>query len=411
MVLEQVSLMPLEQVAIAGACGRVLAQDVVSDIDISPFDNSAMDGFAVRFEDCKAAGIAAGKPLTLSIVGGIGAGAVYKNRLLSGQALRIMTGAPLPEGADTVVKIEDVTVTGESSECPEGLTVTLTQMPRYQEHVRFRGEEAHKGEVLLRRGGRIGSPAIGLLASAGNAEVLVYKRPRVAIISIGSELVEVTEAPGPGQIRNSNSFMLAAAVTEAGGCPTIMPVVYDTYDALSEALKAAVATHDFVITSGGAAQGDYDFVTPVVQKLGTLLYNKVSMKPGKAQTLGLINATPVFGLPGNPGAAFVGFEILIRPALKKMQGITELNRPVTEAIVAQDIGKKVEARRVYLRAQLERAEDGCYRVMPLPKQSSALLGSLSRSNCLLIVPEGSQPLVAGDKADCLRIDCEEGTVL
>jgi molybdopterin molybdotransferase len=402
--------MPPRQLTITESYGRVLAQDVVSDSDISPFDSSAMDGFAVRFEDFAAANPGEGSSLSLDIVGRIGAGEVYGGRLLSGQALRIMTGAPLPEGADTIVKIEDTTVIGETPERPEGRQVVFTRMPDYREHVRPKGEEALRGDVVLGAGERITSSAAGLLASVGCAEVLVYGRPRVAIISIGNELVDVTEAPKLGQIRNSNSYSLAAAAVEAGAVPTIMPIVRDTYDALADTLKTATAAYDFVITSGGAAEGDYDFVTPVVRELGELFYNKVNMKPGKAQTFGIVGQTPIFALPGNPGAASVGFEILIRPALRKMQGLVELDRPLTRATVRQNIGKRGETRRIYLRARLERAEDGRYEATPLPNQSSALLGVLNRSNCLLIVPEGKQPIAAGEVVDCLRIDREEGTV-
>jgi molybdopterin molybdotransferase len=388
----------------------VLAQDVTSDIDIAPFDNTAMDGFAVRFEDFEDAGTSESTPLTLDIVGIIGAGSVYEGTIQPGQALRIMTGAPMPEGTDTVVKIEDTVVHDESPECPEGLRVTFTSMPKRGEHVRPRGEETRKGELLLRVGERVSAPGIGLLASTGNAEVLVYRRPRVAIISTGSELVSMTTIPGPGQIRDSNSPSLAAAVIDAGGLPTIISAVEDTREALVNALEAALPEHDFILTSGGAAQGDYDFITPVVQDMGSLFFNKVNMRPGKAQTFGLIKNTPLLGLPGNPGAAFVGFEILVRPALRKMQGATELDRPVTRAILGQDIRKKNERRRVYIRARVERDENGCYRATPEPNQSSALLGALYRSNCLLIVPEGLMPLDAGATVDCLRLDMDEGTL-
>jgi molybdopterin molybdotransferase len=413
-VLDHMELMPAEQVTLIESHGRTLAQDVTSDIDISPFDNTAMDGFAVRFEDFEAhgAGLAVTPvtPLTLDIVGIIGAGAVYEGVLQKGQALRIMTGAPIPEGADTIVKIEDTTVSGESSECPEGHQVTFTTMPRRGDHIRPKGEECRKGDVLLHIGERLSSPGIGLLASTGNAKVLVYQRPRVAVLSTGNELVDVTVVPGPGQIRNSNNYSIAAAVLEAGGIPTIMPSVEDTREALVAALESATTQHDFIITSGGAAEGDYDFITPVVRELGELFFNKVNMKPGKAQTFGIIKGTPVFGLPGNPGAASVGFEILIRPALRKMQGIAALDRPFTKAVLKQEIKKKKETRRLYLRARLEMDEDGLYRVTPEPNQSSALLGALNRSNCLMVVPEGTQPLLAGDVVNCLRIDKEEGVL-
>jgi molybdopterin molybdotransferase len=446
-VLGQVPLMPTERVALTEALGRVLAQDVASDIDISPFDNTAMDGFAVRFEDFEAHVAKAGvsddagdasantdashsnadgtgsvnvpdsapsnalpTPLTLDIAGIIGAGAVFEGRLQSGQALRIMTGAPMPEGADTVVKIEDTVVSGQGPDCPEGRQVAFTLMPRRGDHVRPKAEECRKGDVLLRAGEQLSPPGVGLLASTGNAEVLVYRRPRVAVFSTGNELVDVTDVPGPGQIRNSNNYALAAAVIDAGGIPTILPSVEDTREALVTALMAAVADHDFVVTSGGAAQGDYDFVTPVVRELGELFFNKVNMKPGKAQTFGMIEGTPVLGLAGNPSAAYVGFEMLIRPALRKMQGIAQLDRPRTPAVLAQEVKKGRETRRCYLRARLERVGDGTYRVTPQTNQSSALLGTLNRSNCLLIVPEGPRPLAAGEVVDCLRLDQEEGTV-
>jgi molybdopterin molybdotransferase len=413
-VFEHLQLMPAEPVALIESYGRTLAQDVASDIDISPFDNTAMDGFAVRFEDFEAhdasVGVASATPLTLDIVGIIGAGAVYDGVLQKGQALRIMTGAPIPQGADTIVKIEDTTVSGESTEHPEGRQVAFTAMPRRGEHIRSKGEEAHKGDVLLHVGERLSSAGVGLLASTGNAEVLVYRRPRVAVLSTGNELVDVTEVPGPGQIRNSNNYSIAAAVLEAGGIPTIMSTVADTREALAEALKSALSEHDFVVTSGGAAEGDYDFITPVVRGLGKLFFNKVNMKPGKAQTFGIIEDTPVFGLPGNPAAASVGFEILIRPALRKMQGITELDRPLTKATLTQNVKKKDETRRLYLRARLEVDEDGLYRVTPESNQSSALLGALNRSNCFLTIPEGLGSFAAGDVVSCFRIDKEEGVV-
>jgi molybdopterin molybdotransferase len=406
--------MPAERVSIIESHGRTLAQDVASDIDISPFDNTAMDGFAVRFEDFEThnppIGVTSSAPLTLTIVGIIGAGAVYDGVLQEGQALRIMTGAPIPQGADTIVKIEDTTVSGESASCPEGRQVTFSAMPLRGEHIRPKGEEARKGDVLLRAGERLSPAGVGLLASAGSAEVLVYRRPRVAVLSTGNELVDVTEVPGPGRIRNSNNYSIAAAVLEAGGVPTIMSSVADTREALAKALGDALVEHDFIVTSGGAAEGDYDFVTPVVRDLGKLFFNKVNMKPGKAQTFGVIEDTPVFGLPGNPSAASVGFEILIRPALRKMQGIAELDRPLTKAILTQNVKKENETRRLYLRARLEADTDGPYRVTPEPNQSSALLGALNRSNCLLIIPEGLGSFAAGEVVSCLRIDKEEGVV-
>jgi molybdopterin molybdotransferase len=410
-VLAHIDLAPVERVGILDSFGRILAQDISSDIDIKSFDDSAMDGFAVRYGDFSAAGeVSLARPFSLTVVGHIGAGSVFEGGVAPGCAVRIMTGAPLPEGTDTVVKIEDVQVEGTSAENPAGKTVRVPFVPEQGANVRLRGEEARAGDVLLHKGERIGIAGAGLLATTGNAEMLVYRRPRVAIIATGTELVDVTQMPGPGQIRNSNNYSIAAAAIAAGAEAHILPVVGDSYEALADALLSAVKDHDFVVTSGGAAEGDFDFITPVVRGHGELFFNKVNMKPGKAQTFGIIEGVPILGLPGNPSAAAVGFEILLRPAIRKTLGYTQLDRPVTRAILKEGIHKKQETRRLYLRARLERDDDGQYRVAPQPNQSSALLGALQLSNCLLIVREGLCPLAAGAIVECLRLDIEEGTI-
>jgi molybdopterin molybdotransferase len=407
-ILNQIDLAPVEKIGLALSFSRVLAQDIISDVDIAPFENSAMDGFALRFADV--AGASETGPVTLEIVGVLGAGAVYEGKIAGGQALRIMTGAPLPAGADTVIKIEDTQVLGESAALPAGAQVLISQQPKQGANVRPRGEEALKGDVLLRSGDRISIAGVGLLASTGHTEVLVYRRPRVAILATGSELVEVSEMPGPGQIRNSNSYTLAAAVTDAGGLATLSAHVDDSREAFGAALLDAVKDHDLVVLSGGAAEGDFDYTTALVRELGELCFNRVNMRPGKAQTYGLIQDTPIFGLPGNPAAAAVGFELLVRPAIRKMLGFSALMRPQTEAVVSEDIIKK-EPRRHYLRAHLSKQADGSFMVTPSKSQSSALLGALNESDCLLIVPEGLEGLRAGATARCLRIDLPEGALL
>jgi molybdopterin molybdotransferase len=407
-VLEQTTQAVAEKVGLIASINRVLAQDIVSDVDIAAFENSSMDGFALRADDIAAASDQ--NPATLDIVGILGAGAVFEGEVQAGQALRIMTGAPMPSGADTVVKIEDTQVLGESSQAPVGTQVVVTKQSQRGANVRPRGEEALKGDILLHTGDPVSMAGVGLLASTGHAEVLVYGRPRVAILSTGSELVEVTQVPGPGQIRNSNTPALAAAVLDAGGLPTILPPVEDTREALTEALRSAVRDHDFVVMSGGAAEGDFDYTTPVIRDLGTVYFNKVNMRPGKAQTYGVIAGTPIFGLPGNPAAAAVGFEILVRPVLRKTQGFLALERPTLKATITTDF-KKHEPRRQYLRALLTKQEDGSFTVTPSKNQSSAVLGALNESNCLLIVPEGMEPLAAGDTVTCLRTDIPEGVIL
>ncbi|MDR1713731.1 MAG: molybdopterin molybdotransferase MoeA [Coriobacteriales bacterium] len=407
-VFEHLTRSSTERIPLTEAFGRVLAQDVSSDIDISPFDNSAMDGFAVRFADFEAA--RGGLPLQMPIAGHVAAGEVFEGVLQPGQAVRIMTGAPMPEGADTVVKIEDTEVLGESAENASGEQVVFAKTPQYGANVRMHGEEAKAGEVLLRCGERLNAAGVGLLASTGNSTVSVYRRPTVAIFSTGTELVGCDQVPGPGQIRNSNSYSLAAQVLETGAIPVIMPAVGDTREELQAALLSAVDAGDFVLSSGGAAEGDFDFITPAVREQGELFFNKVNMKPGKAQTFGVVRGVPFLGLPGNPGAAAVGFEIFARPALRWMQGYPELDRQFVQARMATDVHKRNETRRLYLRATLTRDAAGEYLVSPDRNQSSALLGVLNRSNCLLIVPEGPDSLLSGQTASCLRLDMEQAVV-
>ena len=407
-VMNMVSVMPVERVELLASLERILAQDVASDIDITSFEHSAMDGFALRYEDVRDA--CAANPVCLRIVGRIGAGAVFTDTVLQGEAVRIMTGAPLPHGADTVVKIENTEVIGEGSDTPEGTEVRISKAPQRGENIRPSGEEAKAGEVLMRPGNCITFAGVGLLAATGTTQVSVYSRPRVAVFSTGSELVDASEVPGFGQIRNSNSPALAAAARNAGALVTHLPRVEDSHEALRAAVQEAVRGHDFVILSGGAADGDFDYTTAVIRELGDVLFSRVMMRPGKAQIFGLINGVPVFGLAGNPAAALVGFEILIRPALRKMQGYPDMSRPVATARLTTDVKKK-EPRRFYLRARLERDEQGELVVTPAHNQSSGLFSTLYESNCLLIVPEGDTPLFQGDYAQCVCINLPEGEVI
>ncbi|MDR2108227.1 MAG: molybdopterin molybdotransferase MoeA [Coriobacteriales bacterium] len=408
MTLSQVRRMPVEEVEPLDSYGRVLARDIASDIDLAPFASSSMDGFAVRAKDL--VGAEAHNPAVLEIVGVIGAGSVFDSSLHSGQALRIMTGAPLPDGADSVVKIEDCKVSGESTEHPAGIQVLIPAAHPLGENVRGAGEEARAGEVLLHAGEVVNAAGVGLLASTGHTRVAVYARPRVAVFSSGDELVEFGEVPGPGQIRNSNTLGLAAQARAAGAKPTVLPKVNDNPEAFLAAFAAAVRDHDMVVISGGAAEGDYDYTTSTIRQLGEVFFNKVNMKPGKAQTLGQIDGVPVFGLPGNPAAAAVGFEVLVRPALRQMQGFSQLQRPISSARTTQAI-KKSEDRRHYLRARLNVDAKGQRSVTPFRNQSSALLRALYEGNCLLIVAEGPQDIAVGEQVPCLRLDLPEGALL
>lgn len=405
LVFRRVRRLGAERVALLDALGRVLAEDIVSDIDVAPFDNSAMDGYAVRAADL--AGASELSPITLRVVERIAAGDFPAVAVRPGEASRIMTGAPMPEGADAVVMVEYTE--GRDAGGGAGGTVVVMREVREGENVRRKAEEVAAGDVVLEAGEVVGPAAVGLLASTGHAEVAVYRRPRVAVLSTGSELVEVAETPGPGKIRNSNSYSLAAQVAAAGGVPVRYPVVPDDPGATRSAFERAAAETDFIVTSGGVSVGDFDYVKPVLEELGELEFCKVAMRPGNPQTLGSIAGVPFFGLPGNPTSTFVGFEVFVRPALRSMQGFAELDRPRTTARLAHDVRKKQD-RRYYLRARLERVENGDgYEVALSGSQSSALLTAAHRGNCLMVLPEGEGSFAAGTEVECVRLDQEEGT--
>lgn len=406
LVLSHVEPLPAETVPVLDTAGRVAAANLCSDIDISPFAHSAMDGFAMRAAALEAA--SADSPVQLDVVGEIAAGDVFEGAIAEGQCVRIMTGAPVPDDADSVVKYEIVDVV--SGDGKPGSRVAFTAPTKVGSNVRAAGEEAKAGEVVVRCGEVINAAGVGFLAGCGVVEAPVHRRPRVAVIAIGSELVEPTEVPTPGKIRNSNSYALAAAARAAGAQPTILPIVEDTQEALAAAVKDAAAAYDFVVTSGGASNGDFDFIKPVVEQLGELLMTTVNMRPGKAQTFGMVGGTPVFGLPGNPAAAYVGFEMLIRPALRKMQGYTHFDRPRVKAKLAAD-AKKKDPRRIFLRSTLSKDAEGGYVVTPAKNQSSGLFGVIQRSNCMAVLPEGGEGRTAGSLVECILLDVNEEVCL
>ncbi len=406
LVLSCVSVLPAEVVDVLDAAGRVAASDLVSDIDISPFAHAAMDGFALRADQIAPA--AEDSPVELDVIAEVAAGDVFEGKIGEGQCVRIMTGAPLPADADCVVKYE--VVTNLSGEGRPGGRVAFSAPAKLRGNVREAGEEARAGEAVVRAGEVINPAGVGFLAGCGVVEVPTPRRPKVAIISIGSELVAPTELPGAGKIRNSNSYALAASARAAGAIPTVLPIVEDSLDALKAAVLAATRDYDFVVTSGGASNGDFDFIKPCVEDLGELMMTLVNMRPGKAQTFGVVGGVPVFGLPGNPAAAYCGFEMLIRPALRKMQGYTNFTRPVVRARLSRD-AKKNDTRRIYLRSTISRAEDGSYAVEPAKNQSSGLFGVIQRSNCLAILPEGGEGRTAGSLVDCILLDVSEDVCL
>lgn len=396
--------MPVEKVDLFSAVGRVAAADLTSDIDVSPFDNTAMDGFAVVSSSLENASEEV--PVELEIVDWVGAGVVSQVTLAPGQAIRIMTGGIMPEGADAVVKIEDTTFTGDGG---VGGRVRICA-PVTKTNVRKAGEEAKAGDVVVRAGEVIRAATVGLLASTGNTVIPVYARPKVGVISIGTELVKPPAKPEPGKIRDANAYVLGAYALEMGCEVELYPIVEDDEAAIRSLFERAIAECDFVVSSGGASNGDFDYAIETVRELGEVVFDCVSLKPGKAQAFGCVEDTLVEVLSGNPAAAAVGFQLFGRPALRAIQGFRELDRPASKAVLAQPTRKK-EARAFFQRGHLELGEDGQLLACQEEKQSSALLSEMNRSTVLIELPQGTGTFEAGTPVKCLHLDIDEGTVI
>ena len=405
-VLDHVAPTPVSEVPVWQAAGLPLAEDAVTDIDISPFANSAMDGYALRAKDLATA--TAGAPVVLDVVGHEAAGHVFEGAIGEGETVRIMTGAPVPPGADAVVKYEVVEVLeGDGN---EGSRVRFSAPAKPGENVREPGLEAHAGEAVMQAGEVVAPAGAGLLASAGYATVKVHAAPRVGIISLGTELVAPGSVPARGQIRDSNSSALMAEALDAGAEPVFFGIAPDDERAISELVHRAVAECDFVITSGGASAGDYDYVTALVKREGEVLFDRISLRPGKAITFGMLDGKPYLGLSGNPAAAYVGFEMLARPAIRKMLGFGPAARPVEKARLTHKVVKRQD-RRFYDRARVERNAEGELEVTAAKSQNSALLGTMQRANCLMRINEGPCTLEPGDIVDVVRVDLPEGSVI
>lgn len=404
-ILGSVKTLATETIALENALGRTLAADTTSDIDITPFDNSAMDGFGFRAADLENA--TDGNPVQLEIVAYIPAGAYYEEVVQPGHAVRIMTGAAMPEGADTVEMIEKVSFTGEGM---VGDTLVLDHVVAHGKNVRYKGEETKAGDLVLPAGTTLSPAALGLLASTGNVEVEVYVKPTVGVISLGTELVEANEIPGPGQIRNSNRFALIGCIQRAGGVAKTYPIAPDDYETIKATLAQAISECDFVVSSGGAGGGDLDFITQVAGELGQVFFKYVNMRPGKAQTFAVINDTPFLGLAGNPAAAICGLEMLVYPALQKMQGRTQLFHPRAWAKLGCEINKK-DPRWNLQRATLTRNEAGELIATPNANQSSALLGIFQQSDCLVLIPDNVEHLDEGDSVEFINFDLAPSVVL
>ena len=370
---------PLE-LGLLEAHGCTLAEDLVAPADVPAFPSSSMDGFALR-----TAGLAVGAEL--AVVGEIAAGAADLPSPRPGQAIRIMTGGPLPAGIDAVVPVELV---------DEGVgTIRLRTLPVPGDNLRGAGEDVRAGELVLRAGTRLGAPQLGMCAALGRARVRVHPRARVVVLATGDEIVDPGEPLGPGQVHDANSYTLVAQAREAGATAIRHPIAPDDRRALVAALEGALASADLVLTSGGVSAGRYDLSKAVLAEMGDVGFRKVGVQPGMPQAFGTIGGIPVFGLPGNPVSAFVSFEVLVRPAIRKLQGRRDLNRPRVRATWDEEV--RSPAHRVsFLRVQLRRAGDRwlCRTTGP---QGSGILRSAVLADGLAEVPADRTSMAAGEE--------------
>lgn len=383
-MLRHFAPLDIQIVPLLASLGRVLAADVTADIDVPPFANSAMDGYAVRGADVQNASVP--NPVVLQVVGEVPAGGMTEVRVGAGTAIRIMTGAPMPPEADTVVPFEETDEGRPDSLHPQGLVRIYRKVP-VGASVRSAGEDVVAGAVVARRGTLIRPAEIGVLATVGAATVAVFRRPRVAILATGDELVDVHERPGPGRIRNANGYANAAQVLAAGGEPLQLPIARDTEAELNARIDQALAWGaDLFMTSGGVSVGDYDVVKKVLMQRGQMEFWRVKMKPGKPIAFGLIEGVPLLGLPGNPVSAMVGFELFGRPALLKMQGRDGFVRSTIQAAFTGALTDRAD-RRQYVRVRIEQ-RDGAFLAHLTGEQGSGVLTSMMHADGLMVVPEG-----------------------
>ncbi len=385
--LVQAAVRPLTAttIGLTEAGGRVLAECVSASGDLPPFDHSAMDGFAVRAADVERASGAA--PVILPIVTTVAAGQRADFTCEKGTVVRIMTGAPLPEGADAVVMVEDTEPRGTES-------VAISRAPRAGQHIRRRGEAVHQGDLVLEAGTRLGPAQLSVLAAVGVDPVPVYAQPRVAVLSTGDELVPVCQEPGPGQIRDSNRYGLIGAISAAGGVPIDLGWVGDDPTAVEARVRRGLETADCLLTTGGVSVGDFDHTRHILTQFGDVQAYQVAMKPGKPQVFGVAEGRLIFGLPGNPVSSLVVFDQFVRPALGVMGGVPAPDRPRFGAILDHSI-TKAAGKTHYMRAILE-VRAGRWHARLAGAQDSGNLASATRANGLCIVDAETTQLDAGE---------------
>jgi molybdopterin molybdotransferase len=385
-------LAPLD-LQLLDAHGCRLVDDVVAPHDLPPFDNSSMDGYAVRLDDV--AGASQDYPAVLPVVADIAAGSTETPLITPGRAARVMTGAPVPPGAEAVVPVEwtDGGVT----------TVRVLMAPTEGQYIRRQGDDVVAGQTVLAAGTWLGAAQIGLLAAIGQDRVRIRPRTRVVVLSTGSELVEPGTKLGPGEINDSNSYTLTAAAEEAGAIAYRVGIVPDDPRLLMDTIEDQLIRADLVVTTGGVSVGAYDVVKEVLGRLGTVTFDKVAMQPGMPQGFGTVgpDATPIFTLPGNPVSAFVSFEVFVRPVIRKLTGVEPFQLPTVPALCMEGFYSPA-GKRQYARGWCDRAT-GQRSVRPVGGAGSHLLGNLALANALIVVPEDRTEVYAGSTVDVMLL--------
>ncbi|WP_374228185.1 gephyrin-like molybdotransferase Glp [Streptacidiphilus sp. ASG 303] len=412
-VLASVRPLPPVELPLLDAQGCRLAEDVVAAGDLPPFDNSSMDGYAVRSADTD--GATDRYPSVLSVVGDVAAGTGELPVVSSGRTVRIMTGAPLPPGAEGVAPVEWTDGGSGGPEAADRMAAGLSAEVQVFRpvppgaHVRRRGSDVAAGETVLTAGTVLGPTGIGLLAAVGRATVRVCPRPRVAVLSTGSELVPPGEPVGPGQISESNSYALTAAAREAGADARRVGAVPDDPAALRAVLEELAGSADLVVTSGGVSVGAYDVVKQVLAEYGEVDFRRLRMQPGKPQGFGRIGpgaGVPLLALPGNPVSAYVSFELFVRPAIRTLMGAGRVHRPVVRAVTTAAL-RSPAGRRQFLRGSYRPPADGSGRpgtVTPVGGAGSHLVGALARADCLIVLDEGTTSAEAGSLLDVVLLE-------
>lgn len=378
-IIDTVSRMGIEQIGLLDAVGRVLAEDIIAPYDLPQSNTSAMDGFAVQAADCQPGS-------RLQVIGFFQAGGEVNLGLTPGCAIKIMTGAGIPPGSDAVVPVEEIT--------EEDGHIIINSCVSAKDHIRFKGEDVVTGERVLTSSTQLKPADIGILASFNRATIPVFRRPHVAILSSGDELLELGSAPAEGKIINSNSYSLAAAVKEIGAVPVLIGIARDTRESLESKIREGLKA-DALITSAGVSAGDLDLVREILQKFGVQqLFWKVAIKPGGPVAFGIKGNTPVFSLPGNPVSTMITFEELVRPAILKMMGHTKVLKCRVPAVLGEDV-KKTPGKASFLRVRMSKSADG-YQASLSGNQQTSYIKTMVRADGIALLPQERDRFKAGE---------------